>query len=296
MNIINMSKSKFDSLTPLKLPDHVINTEAEIFNFKYRGADKILKKLYCYDGIRFANKLYTIQAIESNASYIPDNFVAPEFLISIHKKIEAIVMPLIKGKNLSLILNDFSISNEEKKYYLKKMGLILEQIKNIRKYTPLTDFYIGDLHEDNIIVDDNKKNIHIVDFDSCKIMGNKSFPSRYLTPMALLNVTNGKYKKTNGDNTLSNYEVDENSDLYCYIIIILNFLYGEKINNIDVIEFYNFLNYLDDLKINVNLLNCFSKIISNEDNVNPVNYIETLTSEQIYKAKKKIYMSKNVRL
>lgn len=293
MEIVNMSKSKFDSLKPLKLPNSVMNTEAEIFKFNYRGEDKIFKKLYHYDGIRFANKLYTLQAIDSNAIYIPDNFVVPEFLVSINRRIEGFVMPFIEGKNLSVIFKDYNIDNAEKKYYLKRIGQILEQIKNIRKYTSLTDFYIGDLHEDNIIVENNKRNIHIVDFDSCKIMGNKPSPSRYLTPIALLNFTDRKYKEINDINIFANYEIDENTDLYCYIIIILNFLYGENINNIGKDDFSEYLNYLNYLNIDLNLIDCFDRIVSNENNTNPMDYIETLTSEQIYKAKKKVYQARN---
>ena len=293
MDVINVSKKKIDSLKPLKLPNSVFNTESEMFNFRYRGVDKILKKFYHYDGIRFANKLYTLQAISSNALYIPDNFVVPEFMVSINKRIEAFVMPFVKGSNLSIIFKDYNVSNDEKKYYLKCIGQILEQMRKIRRYTPLTDFYIGDLHEDNIIVEDNKKDIQIVDFDSCKIMGNKSFPSRYLTSKALLNVTNGKYKRINESSDLANYGIDENTDLYCYVIIILNFLYGEKINNIAGTDFYNYLNYLNDLNIDINLIECFSKIVSNENNINPMDYIETLTSEQIYNAKKRVYLNSN---
>ena len=126
MDVINMSKRKFDSLTRFELPNSVINTEAEIFNFRYKGVDKILKKLYHYDGIRFANKLYTLEAIDSNRIYIPDNFVIPEFLVSINKRIEAFVMPFIKGSNLSFILGDYNIGNDEKKYYLRMLGQILE--------------------------------------------------------------------------------------------------------------------------------------------------------------------------
>ena len=140
---------------------------------------------------------------------------------------------------------------------------------------------------------ENKKNIYIVDFDSCKIMGNKPSPSKYLTPMALLNAAGRKYKEILDSNILADYEVDENTDLYCYIIIILNFLYGENINNIGKDDFSEYLNYLNDLNMDLNLIDCFDRIVSNVKNINPMDYIETLTSEQIYKAKKKVYQARN---
>ena len=57
-------------------------------------------------------------------------------------------MKYIKGTNLSIILKEPTITYEEKINYLKSIGNILEQMKNIRKYTELKDFYIGDIHEE----------------------------------------------------------------------------------------------------------------------------------------------------
>ena len=66
-------------------------------------------------------------------------------------------------------------------------------------------------------------------------------------------------------------------------------MYGENINTIGIEEFYNYLNYLDSLKINDDLLSCFERIVSNGKNLNPVLYIDTLTAGQIGQARKKIY-------
>lgn len=162
-------------------------------------------------------------------------------------------------------------------------------MKNIRKFTPLNDFYLCDLHEDNFIVDIKKRELYVNDVDSVKIAGNLSFPARYLNSKALLNSTSRKYHLNEENHSLTNYSVDENTDLYCYIIMILNYLYGENINNIGIEEFYNYLSYLDSLKISSKLLECFERIVSNGNNINPVLYIDTLTAGQIGQARKKIY-------
>lgn len=145
MEIINISKNKFDKLEPLVLPNGVRNTECDLFRFRYGNKDMILKRLYFTNGNSFGNKLYTLEALSSNAEFIPDNFILPKFLVAINKKIEAFALPYVKGTNLSVILNDPSIGYEEKKYYLKRIGQILEQMSYTRKYTELTDFYLGDL-------------------------------------------------------------------------------------------------------------------------------------------------------
>lgn len=178
MQIINMSKTKLNSLEPLILPKGVTSTECELFKYNYYGKEKLLKKLYRTNGIIFANKLYTIEALNSNKDNIPSNFIVPEVLVSINKQIEAFTMKYIKGTNLSIILNEPTITYEEKINYLKSIGNILEQMKNIRKYTELKDFYIGDIHEDNFLVDTEKQEIFVADLDSCKIADNKSFPGR----------------------------------------------------------------------------------------------------------------------
>ena len=62
-----MSKTKLNSLEPLILPKNVTSTECELFKYPYYGKEKLLKKLHRTDGIIFANKLYTIEALNKVA-------------------------------------------------------------------------------------------------------------------------------------------------------------------------------------------------------------------------------------
>lgn len=77
--------------------------------------------------------------------------------------------------------------------------------------------------------------------------------------------------------------------MYCYIIIILNYLYGSNINNINLEDFYEYLNYLEHLKINIKLLETFESIVSYKETQNPKDLIETLSCEQIIRAKHNVY-------
>ncbi len=286
MQIINMSKTKLNSLEPLILPKDVTSTECELFKYNYYGKEKLLKKLYRTNGIIFANKLYTIEALNSNKDNIPSNFIVPEVLVSINKQIEAFTMKYIKGTNLSIILNEPTITYEEKINYLKSIGNILEQMKNIRKYTELKDFYIGDIHEDNFLVDTEKQEIFVADLDSCKIADNKSFPGRYLTTASLLRYNEIKYSLLDEPDRIADYKVTEETDIYCYIIMILNYLYDGRVDRLSIEEFYRFINYLDDIEVNKELIESFEKIVVGAPNVNPVNYLDTLSSKQIAKARK----------
>lgn len=286
MQIINMSKTKLNSLEPLILPKNVTSTECELFKYPYYGKEKLLKKLHRTDGIIFANKLYTIGALNANKDSMPSNFVLPESLVSINKKIEAFTMKYIKGINLSVILNNPDIIYEEKIHYLKSIGRILEQMQNIRKYTNLNNFYLGDIHEDNFLVERDKQEIYIVDLDSCKIAGNKSFPGRYLTNSSLIKYNNTKYQTLSQTDDLADYKIDENTDIYCYIIMILNYLYDGRVDRLSLDKFYDFINYLEDIKVNIELIECFNKIVVGGNNINPCNYLDTLTPKQVAGARR----------
>lgn len=286
MQIINMSKTKLNSLEPLILPKNVTSTECELFKYPYYGKEKLLKKLHRTDGIIFANKLYTIGALNANKDSMPSNFVLPESLVSINKKIEAFTMKYIKGINLSVTLNNPDITYEEKIHYLKSIGRILEQMQNIRKYTNLNNFYLGDIHEDNFLVERDKQEIYIVDLDSCKIAGNKSFPGRYLTNSSLIKYNNTKYQTLSQTDDLADYKIDENTDIYCYIIMILNYLYDGRVDRLSLDKFYDFINYLEDIKVNIELIECFNKIVVGGNNINPCNYLDTLTPKQVAGARR----------
>lgn len=286
MQIINMSKTKLNSLEPLILPKNVTSTECELFKYPYYGKEKLLKKLHRTDGIIFANKLYTIEALNANKDSMPSNFVLPESLVSINKKIEAFTMKYIKGINLSVILNNPDITYEEKIHYLKSIGRILEQMQNIRKYTNLNNFYLGDIHEDNFLVERDKQEIYIVDLDSCKIAGNKSFPGRYLTNSSLIKYNSTKYQTLSQTDDLADYKIDENTDIYYYIIMILNYLYDGRVDRLSLDKFYDFINYLEDIKVNIELIECFNKIVVGGNNINPCNYLDTLTPKQVAGARR----------
>ena len=157
----------------------------------------------------------------------------------------------------------------------------------IRENTDLRHFYLNDLHESNFMVNFDTKDLCVIDLDSCKISNNFCFPSRYLTKNGLLNNVS-KYNIDNyrhGSYVLAN----KDSDMYCYIILILNYLFGENINNISLNTFYDYLNYLEFVGIEEGLINCFRRIVSYGENVNPSEYLSTLNSKQICRAKKKVY-------
>ena len=298
MDIINISKKKFNSLTSLELDKEIVNTEALIYNFDYRGQKGIFKNFHRLNGSLFANKLFTIEMLNHYKELLPKSFVVPEKIISVNGKMMGCFEKYIEGNNLLSILNDPKIELSVKIFFLRQIGQILEELKYIRMNTDLKDVFINDLHAGNFIVND-KLELRVIDLDSCKICDNKPFPSKYLLPNKMLQFSN-KYKffDKKEDSDKEEYEYrrelgyivsDENSDLYCYVITIMNFLYKDDVNKLTIDEFYRYLIYLVSIGIDQNLINSFERILLNCENINPVDYLATLTYEQVVKANNKVY-------
>ena len=290
MQAISMSQNKYKQLTKMNLPKEVFNTEAIIYDFRYKGEEKVFKKLLNNMGVNLANKLYTLEMLDVNRKYLPENLCIPDYLTIVGGVVEGFTMPKIEGINFSTTLKNKNITIEEKIYYLKKIGELLHQLEQIRKYTPFNDFYLNDIHESNFIVNPYKKTITAVDLDISRVCSKANFASRYLTPLALLNSVKDKYKIIEDNSSSLGYvEADSNTDLYCYIIMILNYLYGENINNLNLVDFYNYLTYLEKIGINKELIEIFKNIVSNKDNENPYDLLDTLTTEQVARSRKIVY-------
>ena len=296
MEIINLSKKKFSSLSTLDF-GNVINTEAVLYCFDYKGKKRVFKNLHRLKGSIFANKLFTLEMLDDNKELLPKSFVVPNYLTTVNGTIMGCAEDYIEGINLQVFLNYNKIDIKEHIHYLQEIGGLLEQLKYIRKDTALKSIYINDLHAGNFIVTPNDE-LKVVDIDSVKICDNKPFPSKYLSSKALLNYSN-KYKIFDkGDENNKEYEyrkelgyvdADENSDLYCYIMTILSYLYKGDVNKMSIDEFYKYLNYLNFINFSHELIDSFEKIILNCDNINPKDYLSELTIDKVGRSNEKVF-------
>ena len=193
VKIINISKRKFESLSPLVLERGVMNTEGELYLISQNGEEKVLKKLYHQDDDVYSNKLYTISMLNNYKDTFTKEFCIPEKFVSVDSNIVGFLMPYIKGDNLNTVLNSYNINFKDKVSYLKQIGLLLDRVEKLRKYSDVKDFYLNDLHESNFLVDEYK-NVHVVDLDSAKIGNNKACPSKFLSPFSLIKYAPLKYK------------------------------------------------------------------------------------------------------
>lgn len=292
MHIMNMSKKKFESLKTLPLEDNIFNTEAKMYVFNEKngwgGRWFVLKCLFNDIGTVFSNKLYTVNELIDRKNEIAiDELVMPEKLVCVDEKIVGFTLPLINSINFQTILDSPQVSNKEKVEYFKQIGIILEKIKNVRTYTSLNDFYLNNLHENNFVLNNDTGKINVVDMDSCKINGNIPFGSRYLSPMSKIGDVS-KYKKVDKSICCEVFEISENTDYYCYMVMILNYLYGGKITNLSIDEYYDYLEYLRSIGVSSELINAFYLIYEEKNNINPyecldsLSYIDGRTNYRVY--------------
>ena len=165
-------------------------------------------------------------------------------------------------------------------------------MNQLRKNSELSDFYLNDIHENNFIVNNETDKINVVDLDSCKIGGNKPFASKYLTMYAPISNMNSKYKLNNDINFSSCVIPDKNTDLYCYTMMIINFLFKGKANLMNRDKYYLYLDYLRSIGYSYNLLDKFYKIYEYVDNELIDEELNELNNDMIYKSHNKIFEMK----
>lgn len=280
MDIINMSSKQITSNITLDS----YNTSGYLKIVNYFNRKMVIKKI---DPIRCDEVISKVLFLNRYKNLMPSNFVIPEFLVLLDNKDLYMAIDYINGNNLGDVLKDKNINIRDKKIYLSYIGNTLEEMRHMRENPLLSDFCLGDLHEDNFIV--SNKKLYTIDLDDIKIDSISPIVS-YLQVGSLFSYLHtDKYIIEDYNAYFVKYKVDYNTDMYCYIMVILNFLYGDNVNNMNINDFYCYLDYLYKIGIDSSLLECFNSISSSDDNINPMNYIDSLTSNQFYRAKKIVY-------
>jgi len=279
MQILNMSKIQFESLDRLELPDSVFNTEAQMFivpgKNKWSKKQSILKRLYVDTGETFSNKLYTIHELLDKKDVIGvEELVMPEALAAVDSEIVGFTMPYVSNINFQVVMDSNEYTTSQKIAYLKEVGALLDKLRKVREYTSVKDFYLNDIHENNFILNQTTGRINAVDLDSSKIGNNLTAAARYLTPISQLPLIS-KYvplERSVG----GTYEVNENTEIYCYIVMIFNFLYGSNIGKMPIPDFYVYLEYLSKIGVSKEFLDKISYIYTGKSNENPFEYLDEL--------------------
>ena len=160
MDIINMSSKQITSNITLDS----YNTSGYLKIVNYFNRKMVIKKI---DPIRCDEVISKVLFLNRYKNLMPSNFVIPEFLVLLDNKDLYMAIDYINGNNLGDVLKDKNINIRDKKIYLSYIGNTLEEMRHMRENPLLSDFCLGDLHEDNFIV--SNKKLYTIDLDDIKI-------------------------------------------------------------------------------------------------------------------------------
>ena len=297
MNIRTISEKNCKELPKLDLSKNIINTEAQLFRYKEKSRwdtrDMVAKVFYNNFGDGFGNKLLTLNALVDLKDDIDiEELVMPDKLLISGNKIIGYTMPYIDNINLKDLYSNPKVDKEVIIKYLKQIGEIFRKIEKVNKNSKVSPFYLNDVHEANFIIDKKTDHIKAVDIDSVRISNNKPFAAKYLTPFSTVADVTFKYHVCEEPNAIGYIEPDMNSDLYCYNIMILNCFYCGSVEKMSIPEFYNYINYLNSIGYPHELLDSFNRLYINHDNVNPMDLLDEIPKDSLYKAHKIAYSLK----
>lgn len=275
MDTINISKKIIKKAEELKLSS-VESSEGYVIRDP-KDPQKAFKLLHKKSGVNFSNKLYTINSLIDLSERIDmPEMVFPECLLTVDDEVVGFSMLLIDGVTLADILFNSDIDIKVKVKYLKQIGSILEKMASVRKENPKLNWYLNDLHERNFMVDLEKERLYAVDLDSCRILGNHLFVSKYLSLFSPLIDFPEKYHTDFQISCGGDFVADENADLYCYAMLVIDFLYGARINYASKEEYFGYLEYLKSIGAPQELVDAWAKVYTNDNNVNFASLLDSL--------------------
>lgn len=280
MNIFTLNSREFKKLEKYSLNRIITNTESQLFivdrKIKWNHEKQLLKQFYKTSTEYFSNKLYTVNTLIDNRSFLEmDELVLPTDLFALDNKIEGYTMPFIEHNiNLSVLLNSPGVSLKNKINMLKRVGTLLQKVSDIKGMNQ--SFFLGDIHESNFIFDTEKKIFRAVDLDSCKIGKNNASISRYLTFNSNLWEYPRKYPLDEDDIHISN----ENTTILSFIYIILNTISGINISKLSIADYYNYLQYLLDHGFNSDVIDDLARIYTKGDNKLDLELLDSIPTDK----------------
>ena len=296
MHIINLRMREIRKLKELYLEPGVLNTEALMLVLKKKSFPDHVARVFKYldaqdDSSIMSKKLFTVTSLNTIEEYKDiEELVIPDSIIYVDGNIAGFAMPLIDShKNLGAIINDNSISLEIKLHYLEQSGNIIDKIQRIEKEDHR--FQFGDLNEFNFIIDKDDK-LKAIDLDSSYLgLGEPLNMAYYLLKNKYIQSLPEKYKSTPTGIIIPT----DNTDLYCYNMIILNALSKVNLYRYDIDVYYKYLEYLKYiLDLPTDIIKAFHNIYIPKDNINPKDILKeidtSLEDELDFEEFKKYYI------
>ncbi len=261
MEAINLSKWKYKHLKYYILEENVVSTEGTFYYNPYNK--KELLKLYDTLDKKYLEykKDACISIINAKDIINVPELNLPKDLLYVDNEFKGIVIPKITGINSSIILSDNFVSLKSKLDILKQIGSILQRIKENGKDLNLS---FSDVHPDNFMID-RQNTVIGIDTDSMTIKNYQGRINYFLHKNPWISKIDKYHTGIYGL-----IDPDSNTDIFCFIMMILNVLSGEKIYTLSLDDYKKYLDKLDKLGINSDLLKACASLYENgKNNINP---------------------------
>ena len=277
MHVINLRMHELRKLKELPLEEGVLNTEALMLVLKRRSFPdrhlRVFKYLDCQDDKSImSKKLYTVMTLNHLDDYQEiSELVIPDAVIYVQNHIAGFGIPLISNhRNLGAIIHDDHVSLKQKLSYLEQLGTIIDKVERV--HISGNRFQFGDLNEYNFIVDQDN-HLKAIDLDSAYLgVGEPLHMAYYLLKNQYVKSIPEKYKSTDRGIIIPS----DNTDLYCYNMIILNALSGENLYRHSIDTYYQYLDYITSLGLPNEIIRSFQSIYIPKKNINPREYLEDI--------------------
>ena len=224
------------------------------------------------------DKIKTVELLDKNRKYLPEEYVIPDSILSVDGEQIGIIEPFIKGKSLRSIFYDEEYPLDKKISYMKKIGDLLYKMNYLRE-NGVSNLYIGDIHSGNFIIDRNK-NLKVVDLDSSRIGDGPVYPAIHLIEGSIAR-NKPTYRYTRDGLVIP----DRNSDLHGYHMMIMEMLFDDDIYY-DEEAFDRNLDILKKTGIDKRFIDSFERLTSPYDNTNPKNLLDCIDYKIYSKCKK----------
>ena len=280
MQIKNFRMREIRKLKELNIESGVLNTEALMLVLKRKSfPDKVVRVFKYLDAQEdpdvMAKKVYVVTTLNTNNPYKEiEELIIPDSIIYVDNLIAGFGVPLIKNhKNFGAIIQNPNISLKDKIPYLQQLGSLIDKVQRVE--VSKNRFQFGDLNEFNFIIDENDV-VKAIDLDSAYLgvgepldMAYYLLRNDYITTFIKQHNSN-KYKVTDNGIIIPN----DDTDLYCYNMIILKALSRENIYKQDINTYYQYLEYLRLLGLPNDLIESFNNIYIPKENSNPKDILD----------------------
>ena len=285
---IFLSRGDLETLERPSIPSSEA-TEGQFYFYNTEEGRKLLKiigdKYNYYSKLSLKNAQILLQYSDVLSTFFPE-LVLPEQLLFLDEELEGFLMEFIEGENLMSFLNNPQVQFNKKINAFVSIGEVLERNKAIPDFP--YKFNFGDLHEGNIIMNQEGK-VRFVDTNGIQL--NQS------------EIPNCKYVKMFRDDLLlfpkkyqqaATCEIipSHDTDLFCYGIMLLNYISKSNISQTPFYKIEKYLQYLQDIGFPREFMQAFHKLYSSAPNENFKDYLTSLNPSLLDESSFKQYQKR----